>query len=145
MLELDRANPRAWFATPPFPNRSPIPSARLRGKSFLLTSVFLFALVHGLPCRAAAPTGIAASNIEVEGTDIHASTLHSVFDLDGGRDGTYTSNLNFANPGIEKVASPINMKARWEVRGASTGKCNTNASKRRSMGPGESKSMSLGH
>ena len=110
-----------------------------------MTSVFLFALVHGLPCRAAAPTGIAASNIEVEGTDIHASTLHSVFDLDGGRDGTYTSNLNFANPGIEKVGLLINMKAGWEVRGAYTRNGNTIARKRRSMGPGESKSMSLGH
>ena len=31
------------------------------GKSFLLTTVFLWAIVNGMECRAAAPTGIAAA------------------------------------------------------------------------------------
>ena len=34
------------------------------GKSFLLTTIYLYCIVHGYHCRAAAPTGIAASNIE---------------------------------------------------------------------------------
>ena len=54
--------------------------------------------------------GIAASNIEVPGSEIHASTIHSVFDLDGGRDGVYTSNLDFSKPGIEKVGCMMAMK-----------------------------------
>ena len=33
------------------------------GKSFLLTTVYLYCLVHGKRCRAAAPTGIAASTV----------------------------------------------------------------------------------
>ena len=52
------------------------------GKSFLLTSIYLWCVVHGMACRAAAPTGIAASNIEIDGTEICAATLHNVFGLD---------------------------------------------------------------
>ena len=70
------------------------------GKSFLLTTVFLWAIVNGMKCKAAAPTGIAAANIEIENTEagapplffvplyvslprveVGASTLHSLFDL----------------------------------------------------------------
>ena len=40
------------------------------GKSFLLSTVFLWCLVHGIKAKAAAPTGIAAANIEVKGTDV---------------------------------------------------------------------------
>ena len=58
-------------------------------------------------CLAAAPTGIAAANIEIEGTDICAATLHSVFDLDG----KYESKLDFTKPGIDKVAAIMKMKA----------------------------------
>ena len=57
-------------------------------------------------CLAAAPTGIAAANIEIEGTDICAATLHSVFDLDG----KYESKLDFSKPGIDKVAAIMKMK-----------------------------------
>ena len=32
--------------------------------------------------KAGAPTGIAASNVEVDGTDVCAQTIHSLFDLD---------------------------------------------------------------
>ena len=75
------------------------------GKSFLLTSLYLWCVVHGMACKAAAPTGIAAANIEIDGTDVCAATLHSVFDLDG----EYKSN--FAKPGIDKVAAILRMKA----------------------------------
>ena len=44
------------------------------GKSYLLSTIYLWCIVHGLDCKAAAPTGIAAANIEVEGTDVTAST-----------------------------------------------------------------------
>ena len=32
--------------------------------------------------KAGAPTGIAAANVEVDGTDVCAQTIHSLFDLD---------------------------------------------------------------
>ena len=38
----------------------------LRGKSFLLTTVYLYCLVHKIKVKAACPTGIAAANIEIE-------------------------------------------------------------------------------
>ena len=73
------------------------------GKSFLLTSIYLWCIVNGLSCKAAAPTGIAAANIQVEGTDVHAATLHNVFDLDS----TYQSSLDFTKTGTEKVGPPV--------------------------------------
>ena len=76
------------------------------GKSFLLTTIYLWCLVHGMPCRAAAPTGIAAANIEIDGTDICAATLHHVFDLDS----ECKSNLDFTKPGADKVAAILRMK-----------------------------------
>ena len=50
------------------------------GKSFLLSSVYLFCIVHGFRCKAAAPTGIAAANIEIPRTDVSATTLHALFE-----------------------------------------------------------------
>ena len=50
------------------------------GKSFLLSSVYLFCIVHGFRCKAAAPTGIAAANIEIPRTDVRATTLHALFE-----------------------------------------------------------------
>ena len=38
--------------------------------SFLLTSVFLWAICNDKKCKAAAPTGIAAANIEIENTHV---------------------------------------------------------------------------
>ena len=76
------------------------------GKSFLLTSVYLWCLVKAVSCLAAAPTGIAAANIEIDGTDVCAATLHNVFDLDS----EYTSNLDFSKPGVEKVGAILKMK-----------------------------------
>ena len=43
----------------------------------------LWCIVHGLSCKAAAPTGIAAANIEVDGTDVTATTFHALLELDG--------------------------------------------------------------
>ena len=43
------------------------------GKSFLLTTVYLWCIVNGKKAKACAPTGIAAANVEVEG---NALTLH---------------------------------------------------------------------
>ena len=77
------------------------------GKSFLLESIYLWCLVHERTfqaCRAACPTGIAASNIKLEGTNIFASTLHSMFELETDNDGT-RSNLDFKRCGTEKVAA----------------------------------------
>ena len=68
---------------------------------------YLWCVVHGMNCLAAAPTGIAAANIEIEGTDTCAATLHSVFDLDG----KYESKLDFTKPGIDKVGAIMKMKA----------------------------------
>ena len=50
------------------------------GKSYLLSTVYLWCIVHGFNCKAAAPTGIAAANVEVEGTDVTATTLHALLD-----------------------------------------------------------------
>ena len=51
------------------------------GKSFLLTTLFLWCTLQGLRVCACAPTGIAAANIAVEGTDIGATTIHHLFEL----------------------------------------------------------------
>ena len=37
------------------------------GKSFLLTTIYLWCIVNGKLAKACAPTGIAAANIEIEG------------------------------------------------------------------------------
>ena len=38
--------------------------------------------MNGQNCKAAAQTGIAAANIEIEGTEVRACTIHTMFDLD---------------------------------------------------------------
>jgi hypothetical protein len=50
--------------------------------------------------KAAAPTGIAAANVEVEGTDVAATTLHALLDLDG----ELHSRLDFSKLDDNKVA-----------------------------------------
>ena len=47
------------------------------GKSFLLTTVYLWCILNGKNAKACAPTGIAAANVEVEGNalNIHKHTL----------------------------------------------------------------------
>ena len=41
-----------------------------RGKSFLLTSVYLWCIVNGKKAKACAPPGIAAANVEIEGSNL---------------------------------------------------------------------------
>ena len=96
---------------------------RFLGKNFLLTTVFLWAIVNGLKCKAAAPTGIAAANIEIENAEagapplffnrlrvsrprveVGASTLHSLFDLGAN----YESKLDFTKR-HEKVVALLRM------------------------------------
>lgn len=71
----------------------------------MLTTVFLWCLLNDKQTRAAAPTGIAAANIEIEGTDVQATTIHNLFDLDS----EFKSKLDFAKPEHSKVASLLNM------------------------------------
>ena len=47
----------------------------------------------------------AASNIEIESTDVSAATLHNTFDLDAD----YKSNLDFSKL-VDKVKSILDMK-----------------------------------
>ena len=52
------------------------------------------------------PSLQAAANIEIEGTDISASTLHNTFDIDAeGK-----PNLDFSKPTLDMVAAVLNMK-----------------------------------
>ncbi len=85
-------------------------------RSFLLTTIFLWALVHNYKTKAAAPTGskiksgsqhilssmcifkplvfegIAAANVEIPKTDVAAVTLHKLFEFDG----EYASRMDFS-------------------------------------------------
>ena len=76
------------------------------GKSFLLSTVFLYCIVHGIKTKAAAPTGIAAANIEIEGTDVGATTIHALFDLDG----SFQSKLDFSKRDNLKVKALLEMQ-----------------------------------
>ena len=78
----------------------------LRGKSFLLTTVYLYCLVHKIKVKAACPTGIAAANIEIEKTAVTATTIHNMFEFDG----EYKSRLDFAKLTNAKVADLITME-----------------------------------
>ena len=72
----------------------------------MLTTVYLWCLVNGKKTRAAAPTGIAAANIEIEGTSVAATTLHSMFDLDT----EFLTKLDFSNTANKKVQDLIEMQ-----------------------------------
>ena len=76
------------------------------GKSFLLSTVFLYCIVHDIKTKAAAPTGIAAANIEIEGTDVGASTIHALFDIDAN----FSSKLDFTKLDNPKVKALLEMK-----------------------------------
>ena len=56
--------------------------------------------MNGKRCKAAAPTGIAAANVEIEGTDVSAATIHTLFDLDT----EFKSKLDFAQLSNTRVA-----------------------------------------
>ena len=68
------------------------------GKSFLMTTIMLWCIVNDKKARAAAPTGIAASNIEIEGTSVSATTLHAMFDFDTD----LTTKLDFSKGSANK-------------------------------------------
>ena len=57
-------------------------------------------IVNGLKTKAAAPTGIAAANIEIEKTEVAATTLHNLFDLDT----EFRTKLDMAKLTTTKVA-----------------------------------------
>ena len=85
------------------PVRKVIQASAGTGKSFLLTTLFLWCVLTGLRVCACAPTGIAAANITIPGTDIGATTLHHLFDLKPGLD----TNFDFAkeeNPKLRQLA-----------------------------------------
>ena len=69
------------------------------GKSYLISSVYLWCLVHQKKVLACAPTGIAASNIEVERTGVRAVTIHNAFELDQ----TLHTKLDMSNMEKAKV------------------------------------------
>ena len=74
------------------------------GKSFLLTTLYLWCVLEGLRVCACAPTGIAAANIAIEGTDIGATTIHHLFNLKPGLD----TNFDLANeddPKLQQLAA----------------------------------------
>ncbi len=76
------------------------------GKSYVLTSVFLWCILNDKRCKAAAPTGIASANIAVEGADVRASTIHNLFDFDGDM----KTGLDFAKLSHPKVAELMLME-----------------------------------
>ena len=69
------------------------------GKSFLLTTIYLWCLLQKIRVKACAPTGIAAANIDLPGTDVNANTIHQTFDLDG----EMTTKLDFSKVDDPKV------------------------------------------
>lgn len=56
--------------------------------------------MNGKRCKSAAPTGIAAANVEIEGTDVSACTIHTLFDLDT----EFKSKLDFAKLSNSRIA-----------------------------------------
>ncbi len=75
------------------------------GKSFLLSSVFLWCIVNGIKTNAAAPTGIAAANIEVKRTEVCATTIHNMLEMDG----EYKSALDYSKLNNSKVSALMQM------------------------------------
>ena len=86
------------------------------GKSFLLTTVYLWCIVKGKKAKACAPTGIAAANVEIEGTDVAATTIHAMLDMDTD----LKTKLDFAMVGNNKVAALLALEVLFidEARGA---------------------------
>ena len=76
------------------------------GKSFLLETIGLWCAVNGVPFKACAPTGIAAANVEVPGTDVVATTIHYLFDLDTD----FKTKLDFSKSGNAKVRDLMTMR-----------------------------------
>ena len=73
------------------------------GKSFLLESVFLWAIPNGHNVKAAVPTGIAAARLRMPRTPLSATTLHYLFGL--SIDGESKIDLeNPADEGFKRIA-----------------------------------------
>ena len=72
----------------------------------IVLRVLSWCIVHGLNCKAAAPTGIAAANVEVEGTDVTATTLHALLELDG----ELKTKLDLAKLDHAKVAALMKLQ-----------------------------------
>ena len=70
---------------------------RARGKSFLIETLFLWAVLNGHNVKAAAPTGIAAARLRMPRTPVSATTLHYLFKL--SIDGE--SKVDTSNPADE--------------------------------------------
>lgn len=56
-------------------------------------------LLHVATCSTVALSRIAAANVEIEGTDVCAYTLHALFDLDG----EFQSRLDLSKLDSEKT------------------------------------------
>ncbi len=76
------------------------------GKSYLLETVCLWCIVHKIPFKACAPTGIAAANVSIDGTDVTAATMHSLFGLDEEMGTT----LDFTQTREPKVRALLDMR-----------------------------------
>ena len=66
--------------------------------------MFLWCSLQGLRVCACAPTGIAAANIAIEGTDIGATTIHNLFNFRTDLD----TNFDFTkeeNPRLQQLAA----------------------------------------
>ena len=57
-------------------------------------------------CHPKHIAGIAAANIEIDGTGVSAATIHNVFDLDSD----YKSSLDFSKPSVEKVGALLGLR-----------------------------------
>ena len=62
--------------------------------------------MEGIDTKAAAPTGIAAANVEIEGTQVSATTVHNLFDFNNER----VSQLDFSKVTQAKVAALIQVR-----------------------------------
>ena len=80
------------------------------GKSYLLKAIALQCLLRRLCVECCAPTGIAAANLEIEGTSIAAVTIHKLFVLTPGLDNRWDTKLNFNNVDDTDVAKLMNMQ-----------------------------------
>ena len=77
------------------------------GKSYLMTTVMLWCAVHGKKSQAACPTGIAASNIDIEGVpDVSATTIHAMFDFDVD----LSTKLDFAKTTDKRVKKLLELE-----------------------------------
>ena len=71
-----------------------------------MTTIFLWCIVHKKQTKAAAPTGIAAANVEIKKTDVAATTIHNMFDFDG----EYHSKLDFAKLTSHKISELMKLE-----------------------------------